>query len=151
MKELLLPARFCRSIAEHAREAYPHEACGLVIGTEDRVTRVVRCPNVAPAAERRHRFEIDPRAVINVRRVLRASGEAVLGFYHSHPDAEARPSRTDLEYVRLWPETVWLITPVSAGTPDKPTGWWLCPGSEEPVQLRLEIYEPAPNAGCADS
>jgi proteasome lid subunit RPN8/RPN11 len=150
VKRVLLPAPAWLSIEEHAAEAYPREACGLLVGVGGRVTRAVRCPNVAPAAERTNRFEIDPRAVINVRRTLRTSPEAILGFYHSHPDDGAAPSRTDLEYMRLWPETVWLIASVHEGIPARACAWWLDPDASQIRELPLETVEPASLAGCGD-
>ena len=90
-----------------------------------RVTRALPCPNVAPREEQAHFFALDPRAVVNVRRSLRNTAESIVGFYHSHPDAAAQPSAADMEYIRLWPETVWLIVPVAAGEPGEPRAWWL--------------------------
>jgi proteasome lid subunit RPN8/RPN11 len=60
-----------------------------------------------------------------VRRSLRGSQESVIGFFHSHPDCAAAPSATDMEYIRLWPETVWLIVPVFGGEATQPRAWWL--------------------------
>lgn len=129
MNHVSLPARLSESAAAHGVGAYPYEACGLLIGYVTgegvQVSRALRCPNVAPRELQTHRFSIDPRAVINVRRSLRGSRESVVGFYHSHPDAPAAPSATDMEFIRLWPETVWLIVPVNGGAAGEPRAWWL--------------------------
>jgi proteasome lid subunit RPN8/RPN11 len=63
--------------------------------------------------------------IVRLERELRKSGEQLIGFYHSHPDHPAVPSATDLEYFRLWPDTVWLIVPVNAGEPGGGRAWWL--------------------------
>lgn len=129
MNQVSLPPKAKDAALDHAASAYPFEGCGLLVGYtgEDgiRVTRVVPCPNVAERSEQTHRFVIDPRAVLNVRRSLRNTAETIVGFYHSHPDAPAAPSKTDMEFIRLWPETVWMIVPVEGGAPGAPRAWWL--------------------------
>ena len=129
MKQVTLPARIRDAALDHAVGTYPYEACGLLIGYQGedgvRVSRSVRCPNVAPREAQTHRFAIDPRAVLNVARSLKGTPESIVGFYHSHPDAPAAPSATDMEFIRLWPETVWLIAPVSGGHAGEPRAWWL--------------------------
>lgn len=142
MNRVTLVARANGTILEQLIGAYPYEGCGLLIGYHSgdgiRVTRALPCPNVAPVEERSHRFSIDPRAFINVRKSLRGSSESVVGFFHSHPDAAAVPSKTDMEYLRLWPETVWLIVPVNAGHPGDPRAWWLDHTDDEAAR-ELEV------------
>ena len=143
MRSVALTARVRDAAADHAAGTYPYEGCGLLIGyhsgDEVRVSRLLPCPNVAPPERRSHFFMIDPRVVINVRRSLRGTQEQVVGFYHSHPDAPAAPSATDMEYIRLWPETVWLIVPVEGGEPGEARGWWLDqPEDERARELAVE-------------
>ena len=130
-------------VRAHAGRTLPEEACVLLVGRveddEVRVTRAVPCPNQAPEGERHHRFSIDPRAVLNVRRTLRGSGEAIVGFYHSHPDGRAVPSVLDLEHIRLWPETVWLIVPMVDEEAHPARAWWLDAGETEVRELSIRV------------
>jgi len=75
------------------------ECCGLLIGRtvggEARVREVLPARNVAEEPERA--FEIDPRTLINAHRNARERGEAILGWYHSHPSGAAYPSACDAE------------------------------------------------------
>ena len=142
MRGLVLPAAVRDGIAAHAAATWPEEACGILIGpaaagpADLRVERSLACANIAPADERRRRFEIDPRAVIETQRRLRDTGSGILGFYHSHPDAAALPSPTDLPFFRLWPHTVWLILEVRDGrTTAAPRAWWLEPDADSPVEM----------------
>jgi proteasome lid subunit RPN8/RPN11 len=106
-------------IAEAARRAYPEECCGLLVGTVDetdgraaaRVTRVLATENVATPS-RRDRFEIDPRQQFALLRALRGTGEAIIGHYHSHPDAEVAPSAVDRDRI-FDPRLFWLVVAVS--------------------------------------
>jgi len=86
-------------IEADARRAYPEECCGLLVGVDEAdsrlVKRVVPMTNVAPLAERRRSFKLDPLAMMDVERSLDGSGLRVVGIYHSHPDHPARPSETD--------------------------------------------------------
>lgn len=81
------------AILDHAAAASPDEACGIVVGHGDRVTAAVPAANVAarPAAA----FEIDPATLLRVHRECRAGGDAVLGWYHSHPNGDGEPSAVD--------------------------------------------------------
>ncbi len=107
-----------REIERHAREAYPREACGLLMGPTDASTEraflrtVVRAPNVAPPES--HRFQIEPAFF---RGVVRASapGEGIVGVYHSHPDGAPWPSAADRE--DAWPGYVYLILGVRPARP----------------------------------
>ncbi|WP_121118397.1 Mov34/MPN/PAD-1 family protein [Croceibacterium ferulae] len=76
-----------------AAAAHPRECCGLLLGRGQAIVQAVPAANVA--AEPWHRFEIDPATLIAAHRAARAGGPAVLGYYHSHPTGDARPSATD--------------------------------------------------------
>lgn len=89
-----LPPGARRAIAAHARETYPAECCGFLVGYRGRIGFAVRMRNVAGRARR---YRIDDRAHIELRRILRACAPPleIVGVYHSHPDGPATPSATD--------------------------------------------------------
>jgi len=128
-------------IRERAARAYPEECCGLLIGTrtDERidVRRERECANRAEPALRTRRFEIEPSEVIGTIRDLRGGEESLVGFYHSHPDAAAVPSRTDVTYQRMWPDTLWMIVPSGAEPRGDARGWWI--PSIEPEGEPLEV------------
>lgn len=111
-----IPAAAWQAIAAAARAAYPEECCGLLVGVnadEDgavRVTGVVATENVA-SPSRRDRFEIDPQRQFALLRALRGTREAIIGHYHSHPDAAAVPSAVDRQRI-LDPGLIWVIVAV---------------------------------------
>lgn len=102
--EIHLARGIVAAIAGEAAKAHPLEACGLLLGHGDMVLEIRPCANVAgdPA---RH-FEIDPAALIAAFRAQRAGGPQVVGYYHSHPTGESRPSGTDAAMAardgRIW-------------------------------------------------
>lgn len=77
-----------------AAAAHPREACGLLLGAGARITEARVTANIHPKPETR--FEIDPQALIDAHRAARESaGDAVLGYFHSHPAGRPEPSATD--------------------------------------------------------
>ena len=76
-----------------AAAAHPQEACGILLGTANRITAALETRNVHPTPETH--FAIDPQALIDAHRAARAGGPQVLGYFHSHPHGPAEPSATD--------------------------------------------------------
>lgn len=81
------------AIIHHAQEAFPLEACGLLLGRGRKIMQAVATQNVHETPQTH--FEIDPQALIDAHRSERAGGLELVGYYHSHPHGEARPSTTD--------------------------------------------------------
>ncbi len=107
------------SMAAHARALYPDECCGFLIGRADDPDpvqpRIVE--STEPAAnqfegERRRRFLLRPEELQSVERRLDATGRAVIGFYHSHPDHPGRPSQFDQEHA--WPWYTYVVLGVDS-------------------------------------
>ncbi len=118
-----------QAMREHAARDYPHECCGFLVGKIDPtgdqiviVTRVVPAANTRDDSPR-NRFEIDPGELVKVDRAARADGLSVVGFYHSHPDAPARPSEYDREHA--WPGYCYIIVSVMRGEPQEMNNWLL--------------------------
>jgi proteasome lid subunit RPN8/RPN11 len=102
------------AVIAHAKECQPRECCGILLGTTDHITEAVRAGNLSESPTR---FLIDPKAHIEARRMARAQGLQVVGFYHSHPHSPALPSATDLAEAQ-YPGCVHLIVGFVQGTPE---------------------------------
>lgn len=76
-----------------AREAFPRESCGILLGEGARIARFALTANVHAHPD--SHFEIDPQALIDAHRAARDGGPQVLGYFHSHPKSAAAPSATD--------------------------------------------------------
>jgi proteasome lid subunit RPN8/RPN11 len=113
---IALDATLLAEILRHLERAYPHEGVGALLGEPDgerrRVTGHVPLAN-AVHRNRRRRYEVAPDELVRVQRAARAAGLEVLGYYHSHPDAEPVPSETDRE--AGWPWYVYVIVRVAGG------------------------------------
>ena len=141
---LQLTAQHDQAIRAHGAEDYPHECCGFLVGRADgetvSVTRTVPAANLRDDSLR-NRFEIDPGDLVKTDRAARADGLGVVGFYHSHPDAPARPSAFDREHA--WPGYCYVIVSVQAGQPREMRSWRLTDDhshfEEDEVRMTEEI------------
>jgi proteasome lid subunit RPN8/RPN11 len=105
------------AIRRHGEETYPHECCGVLLGTMDGDTRevraAVRCGNTRLDSPQ-NRYHIDPRELVRIQREARERSLDIVGFYHSHPDHPARWSPTDFNEAH-WIGCSYVITSVERG------------------------------------
>ena len=95
-----------------AAASYPVEGCGVLIGHFGAdVVRVIAGRNLV-TDRARDRYELDPGDIVAAERAARGEGLDVVGFWHTHPDHPARPSRFDTE--RAWPDYVYVICATTA-------------------------------------
>jgi proteasome lid subunit RPN8/RPN11 len=121
-RALTITAAVDRAIRAHGHETYPHECCGALVGTGDRVAEIVALPNTTEEGPRR-RFLVRPSDYRLAEQRATELGGELLGFYHSHPDHPARPSQYDLDHA--WPNFAYIIVAVAAGTAEAMTVWYL--------------------------
>ena len=138
----LITSEAVETIRRHSISEYPRESCGLLLGRDAhpirRVDYAVSAANVDAAASRR--FTIAPDDFLAAERAARARGIEVVGFYHSHPDGEALPSRSDV--LEGWEHYTYLIVSVRQGRALDPRGFRLKGGTfvEEPIV----VSDPSP-------
>ena len=96
-------------IIREVEKKYPIEVCGALFGKlnskEARVKKIVILKNILRS---KTRFKIDPGEFLEAFFKAEAEGLQHLGFFHSHLSSR-HPSPTDLEGMKMWPETIWLI------------------------------------------
>jgi proteasome lid subunit RPN8/RPN11 len=130
-----------------AERSYPHECCGILLGTtvEHRrvVTLTLTCENARTDAPD-NRYGIHPEQLIAGLKLARSRGETIVGFYHSHPDHPAHYSSTDLDEAH-WFDCSYLIVSVEHGRTVAGNSFVLT-GTEdhktfEPEQIDVTAYE----------
>lgn len=115
----MLYAATKQAILEHAKEVYPEEACGYIVGDRGR-ERYMRCKNVNPKPT--DNFSIAAEETDSLREKYE-----LLTLVHSHPDHDATPSELD----KLACEETgmpWLIVSIREGEYAgeclfEPSGW----------------------------
>jgi proteasome lid subunit RPN8/RPN11 len=115
-----------QQIEAHGVETYPHECCGALLGRDGENGREVT--DLLPLANRRddsprNRFEVTPEDVLLAEKTARQKKVDLIGWYHSHPDAPARPSEFDRAHA--WPWYSYIIVSIQQSEPRDMTSWRL--------------------------
>jgi proteasome lid subunit RPN8/RPN11 len=102
----------------HGERDYPFECCGLMLGrfeTTGRklLTETYPISNAREEEAKRNRFLIRPEELMRGEKYARENGLDVVGFYHSHPDEPAVPSKYDLDHA--WPTYSYIVVSVEKG------------------------------------
>jgi proteasome lid subunit RPN8/RPN11 len=92
---VVVPDAIRDELRAHAAEEAPNECCGVLVFRKGVATRYVRGRNRL-ASPYRYELEIDPEVWF-----LEDEGYE-LAVFHSHPETEPVPSRTDRERAGLW-------------------------------------------------
>ncbi len=110
-------------IYRHAKETYPQECCGIIVGTSNgkKVVKEVHRGRNLITERAKDRYELDPLDILRVQKGCRIKELEIIGFYHSHPEAASRPSKYDAE--RAWPDYSYLIISVVNGTIQGINSW----------------------------
>ncbi len=132
-----------KQIYVHAKETYPHECCGFLLGDfgDGGWVRQVR-PATNQNQERADRFEISGQEFMQAENAADDAGLSIIGIYHSHPDWPPIPSQTDMG--SAWEEVLYLITSVHEGRPLNTNVWKLADeGPRRFKQVLIEILDEA--------
>lgn len=142
---LILTQSHIDRMQTHAEQAYPYEGCGLLVGTFDAAANIKilvdlvlldngwtdsvaadlasHDPGDSDVMTKERRYWINPKDLFETQRQSRQAGLAIIGVYHSHPDAEARPSQCDRDLA--WPSYAYIIVSVRRGTAADLQNWQL--------------------------
>ena len=121
-------AKHWKEIAAHGELDYPHECCGLLLGSfgangPKLVVETYPISNAREEEAKRNRFLIRPEELMQGERYAATKELEVVGFYHSHPDHPAVPSQYDLEHA--WPVYSYIVVSIRAGLAQGIRSWEL--------------------------
>lgn len=135
-RQVLLSTASAAQVVCHARDAWPRECCGFLVGWPGRTLRVQRAVRLVNRRNdlSHESYEIDPLDWLRVERSLDPS-LAVVGVYHSHPDGPCRPSASDREQAQ--PGLSYLIVTSHEDRCGAMRSW----GMDEHGMLREESLE----------
>ncbi|MBI5075895.1 MAG: M67 family metallopeptidase [Nitrospirae bacterium] len=125
----MLTSDVIMAVSDHAKEEYPAECCGLVVGNGS-VQKVHRCRNLQDELHAqdpethprtsRQAYAIDRQEMERIVNEAAARGEKVIAFYHSHIDCGAYFSAMDKEVQTVFgdpefPDATHLVVAVYEG------------------------------------
>lgn len=107
-----ISAEAAENMKAWAKEVYPHEACGIILGGE-----FYPLVNTAPDTEHDFRLPVDT--------FLKANVEAV---FHSHPDGPEHPTASDMQS-QIATAVPWILCVSYADHATEPFAWGcgICP------------------------
>ena len=117
-------------IRRHGERDYPFECCGLLLGRFEHdgpkiVAETYPISNAREEEAKRNRFLIRPDELRRGEKYAQEKGLDVVGFYHSHPDDRAVPSKYDLDHA--WPTYSYIVVAVEKGQAADLRSWEMEP------------------------
>jgi proteasome lid subunit RPN8/RPN11 len=106
---LRLKRRFVDLLSYETEKVYPIEACALLFGrftTDEAIVEQVEITQ--NRLDSTSRFEVAPEKVAMTVSGAEKKGLELVALFHSHP-MRAVPSEIDLKFMKMWPDTIWLI------------------------------------------
>jgi proteasome lid subunit RPN8/RPN11 len=137
----VLPAAIREAIVAHAREGYPNEACGLIVGDAPAAAGggALRFEATRNKAASPYRYEIDPDDLYRLTIATDDADEVFWGIVHSHTHTPAVPSPTDVG-LAFYPDALYLLVSLAEDQADPATGE---PGIRAWRILGGEVFEVA--------
>ena len=126
------------AMVAHARQTYPNECCGAMLGSIDDAGKTVR---VALPLENAFdgvqaaRYELRQQDLLAADQAARERQMDLIGIYHSHPDCGAYFSQTDLRNSCPWYSFV--VLSIQKGEFDHANSWLPNPEQTEAIQEEL--------------
>ena len=135
-----------RQLRTHGEETYPHECCGVLLGTAlegtNEVESAIRAGNTRTDSAH-NRYHIAPQELISIQRQARERELDIVGFYHSHPDHPAQWSQTDFHEAH-WLGCSYVITSVEKGVAVQTNSFYLSGTGEDDKRFENEGIEVGP-------
>jgi proteasome lid subunit RPN8/RPN11 len=139
---IFLPERLQEEIKAQGAQAYPHEGCGLILGSLEesdqqtkKAVRLFPTNNTREGEDKKRRFAINAEDFFRAEKTARELGLDVIGVYHSHPDHPAEPSQYDLDWAL--PFYSYVIVAIVEARAKELTSWLLAPDrsafAKEPI------------------
>jgi desampylase len=121
-------------IMQHALAATPEECCGLLVGYDQTVQRVIAIQNVS--ANPKTHYLMDQGELARYLPEINGQGLDVVGFYHSHPNGHPVFSETDRRE-SLWDNRIHLIIGLKRNPPHF-AAWKTSKGQVIPVAIQIQ-------------
>ena len=114
MKKLFIPSDIFDEMVAHCKAGYPNEACGILAGKNHEISKIYRMVNSKSSTDL---YAMDSKEQFAVMRDIREQGLSMVSIFHSHPDAKAYPSQTDVK-LAFYDDAVYIIVSLTEKEPE---------------------------------
>jgi len=130
----LIPRKIANQLLHLAQLSPEAEICGLIGGQHGLPQSCYPVGNIAhdPAQQ----FLLDAEEQIAAMKTMRERGETLFAIYHSHPNAPATPSASDLQHA-AYPDALYLIISLNTKGLLEMRGFKINPQGSEEIPLLL--------------
>ncbi|MDQ2742854.1 MAG: M67 family metallopeptidase [Chloroflexota bacterium] len=102
---MVIPRRFHDAMVREARESFPNEACGLLVGKSGTVVAFYPITNVDSSPVQ---YRLDPQQQLRAMLEIDDRDWELSAIFHSHTRTRAYPSQTDIT-LAFYPDTLYMI------------------------------------------
>jgi proteasome lid subunit RPN8/RPN11 len=132
MPELIIPKDLLEKILDHCKMAFPNEACGILAGKGEQVSRVYAMTNIEPSPVS---YFMDPGEQFRVQKEMRERGEGMIAIFHSHPQSPAYPSAKDVK-LAFYDDAIYMIVGLSGSGADEIRAFNIREGNVTEIGIR---------------
>jgi proteasome lid subunit RPN8/RPN11 len=141
--KLNIPKEIIHQIHVHGEAAYPEEGAGLLLGSSNGDSRVVKAiltlTNAREDSARHNRYLLTAQDMLRGEQEALRLGLDIIGVFHSHPDHPNRPSEFDREWAMPW--FSYLITSVQKSKAGESRAWRLSDDRDGFVEETIETTQ----------
>ncbi|RJQ38882.1 MAG: M67 family peptidase [Nitrospiraceae bacterium] len=102
---LTIPKHIFDEMIAHCKEAYPNEACGILAGKGNEVSKVYKMSNIEKSSVS---YFMDSKEQFKVMKDMRENNLSMSAIFHSHPSSPAYPSAKDVS-LAFYDDCVYVI------------------------------------------
>ncbi len=117
-----------------AEDAMPNEACGLLAGQGEEITKFYEMTNKDASPEH---FTMLPKEQFAAVKDMRKQGTEILAIWHSHPETPPRMSEEDIKLAYA-PGAVHIILSLADSSKHETKGYQVNYGIPEQIEIIIE-------------
>ena len=111
--KLCIPKGIFEEMLSHCKEAHPNEACGILAGKGNEVSKIFKMTNIenSPVS-----YFMDSKEQFKVMKDIRENNLAMLAIFHLHPSSPAYPSEKD-KNLAFYEDCIYVIVSLAEREP----------------------------------
>jgi len=103
--KLCIPKGIFEEMLLHCKEAHPNEACGILAGIENKISKIYKMTNIEKSPVS---YFMDSKEQFKVMKDIRENNLEMVAIFHSHPSSPAYPSAKDLN-LAFYEDSIYII------------------------------------------